>query len=110
MVSENLNIGCVVYKKDFKTGKLDANWHFASNEKIATGTGKANGTPGNKYSGKYVITYYTLKGIDVGTYDLIINELNNCYRLQWFQDGVLKFTGIGMLSENSLIAGWMKVL
>ena len=105
----DLNIGCVVYKKDFKTGKLDSNWHFAFNDKFVTGTGKAIGSPGEKFSGKYSITYYNSKGIDVGSYDLIITESNNSYRLQWYQNGTLKCTGIGMLSENLLIAGWMKV-
>lgn len=101
-----MNIGCVIYKKDFTTGKMDADWRLATNAKIVTGTGKATGIAGNEYSGKYNITYYNSKGIDVGSYELIITDLDNSYRLEWYQDGIRKYTGIGMLSENLLISGW----
>jgi hypothetical protein len=101
-----LNIGCVVYKKDFATGKMNADWRLATNGKIVTGTGKATGIAGNEYSGKYNITYYNSKGIDAGSYELTITDLDNCYSLEWHQDGILKYVGIGMISDNFLIAGW----
>jgi hypothetical protein len=104
------NIGCVVYNKDFQNGKMTANWHFRLDNILMKGTGKATGEPGEKYSGKYFITYYNSRGIEAGSYDLIINEQNDLYFLQWFQDKSLKYSGIGMLSGNSLIAGWKKEL
>jgi hypothetical protein len=102
------NIGCVVYNKDFLSGKMTADWRFIFDDKHMQGTGKATGESGEKYSGKYLITYYNSKGIEAGSYNLIINEVNNFYFLQWFQDKALKYSGIGMLSGNSLVAGWKK--
>jgi hypothetical protein len=102
------NIGCVVYNKNFISGQMTAEWCFIFDNKLMKGTGKATGGSGEKYSGKYFITYYNSKGIEAGSYNLIIKEADNFYFLQWFQDEVLKYSGIGMLSGNSLIAGWKK--
>jgi hypothetical protein len=101
-----MNIGCVVYKKDFKTGSLSADWRLAINGRNVNGTGKATGEPGDNYSGEYVITYFNSENIDLGTYNLTISEHSNCFNLEWRQDDKLKCVGTGMLYDNCLIAGW----
>jgi hypothetical protein len=107
--SVNMNMGCVIYEKDFQSGKMNANWRFSFANKFETGTGKAIGDPGENYSGEYAITYYNSHGIESGHYDLMITELKDCYRLEWYQGEILKCFGIGMRSANLLIAGWTKL-
>jgi len=101
-----VNIGCVIYKKNFEKGSLDADWHFEINRKQVNGTGKAIGNPGNSYAGEYRITYFNEKDEDIGTFDLHIKKENDFYTLNWFNNNELKYVGTGMIYNNSLIAGW----
>ncbi|MFW6255096.1 MAG: hypothetical protein ACOC41_09240 [Chitinivibrionales bacterium] len=103
-----MNIGCVVYTKDPQTGNLTADWHYAPENNPVTGTGKAQGMPGEQYAGEYVITYYNAVGIEAGTFTLHIEEKQAGFSLIWYQDGKKKYTGCGMMHENVLIAGWKR--
>ena len=57
-----MNLGCVIYKKEFLSGNLSADWHFEIDNKYISGTGKAIGEPGKKFEGKYIITYFNFEG------------------------------------------------
>ncbi len=103
-----MNVGTVVYKKDFETGKMEASWNYAAENKVHSGTGKATGEPGDQYSGEYIITYYDSAGENPDTNKLIIKEEQNYYLLEWFKNGKLSASGVGMLEGNSLVAGWEK--
>ena len=104
-----MNIGCVVYKKNFEDGSLDADWRFESQNETNFGTGKAMGNPGNNYAGKYKITYFNSHGVATGVYNLIITEEKETYKLQWFNEDRLKYSGIGMRNGEYLIASWKKI-
>ena len=106
-----MNIGGVIYKKDFISGKLSADWYLETNNKLIGGTGKAIGDPGNRYEGKYIIYYYDFKGKQSNPYELFIKRKEKTYILEWYQEDRLKCSGIGMLHDNnSLIAGWKNVI
>ncbi|MBU1082633.1 MAG: hypothetical protein KKB59_19260 [Spirochaetes bacterium] len=102
------NIGIVEYIKNFKTGIMVAKWNFMHNENIICGTGIANGPQNDKYEGNYEIQYYDEDGEKVGLYNLIIKNDSKRYLLNWYQDNELKCYGVGLLSDNKLIAGWKK--
>ena len=105
-----MNIGSVVYTKEFLTGKMTAVWNLQNGDKIVTGTGIAQGDAGATYSGTYRITYYTADKTEAGSYILKINEVFGSYYLNWYCNDILKCSGIGMLNENRLIAGWSKIM
>lgn len=100
-----MNIGCVIYKKNIRTGGLTAEWQFENETQVVGGTGEATGSPGASYAGEYQITYYVGDTPD-GPYDLTISEENNYFMLSWYQNGELKYSGIGMLNGPFLVAGW----
>lgn len=106
-----MNLGCVIYQKDFKSGDLSANWHFIIDNKIIGGTGEAIGKPGKKFEGKYIINYYDFEGNKSKPYNLFIKKRKNVYILEWYQEEKIKYSGIGMLhDDNFLIAGWKKMI
>jgi len=106
-----MNLGCVIYKKDFISGKLSADWHLEINSKFIGGTGKAIGEPGKKFEGKYIINYFDFEGNKSNPYELFIKRKEKVYILEWYQEGKLKCSGIGMLHDNnSLIAGWKNMI
>ncbi|MDZ7723664.1 MAG: hypothetical protein U5R06_12885 [candidate division KSB1 bacterium] len=108
MLYDKMNVGCVVYKKDVNTGKLFADWKFEYQGNCATGRGIGIGPIGNDYKGKYSIIYYNEQGESNGEYLLTITNDNKIYKLEWYQDEIMKCYGIGMMHDDLLIAGWIK--
>ena len=100
-----MNIGCVIYKKDVRSGGQTAKWQFENETEVVGGTGTATGSPGASYAGEYEITYYVEDKPD-GPYKLIIEEENDYFKLSWYQDDELKYSGIGLLNGPFLAAGW----
>jgi hypothetical protein len=103
-----MNIGCVVYKKDFESGTLIADWQFIINDQQVKGTGIATGNPGKNYEGDYTIVYYDSKGNQSKKYDLEIKNAEKFYTLTWYENKILKYVGAGMIYKDVLIAGWKR--
>lgn len=101
-----MNIGSVIYKKDFSTGKLNAKWNLRTEKGFISGTGLAEGPAGSSYSGEYSIIYHNSDGSDSGPFILKISEKDGNYLLNWFRNENKVCTGLGMLHNNVLIAGW----
>ena len=105
-----MNLGCVIYKKEFLSGNLSADWHFEIDNKYISGTGKAIGEPGKKFEGKYIITYFNFVVKNSKPFDLFIIKKESIFILEWYQEEKLKCSGIGMLHDNILIAGWKNII
>ncbi|MCV9927583.1 hypothetical protein OIU83_07970 [Flavobacterium sp. LS1R49] len=105
-IMENEGIGYVRYHKNFATGKMDALWSYHTDGQFFSGTGIATGSQGNTFAGEYEITYYTDGTTESSVFKLIIIQEKNQFMLQWFQDGVLKCSGIGSVEGDVLTAGW----
>jgi len=101
-----MNIGCVIYKKDFNDGTLKADWQFIINNQQVQGTGIAKGKPGKNYEGNYTIVYIDSEGNKSKEYDLRITIIDNIYHLKWYENNCLKYVGTGMMYEDVLVAGW----
>lgn len=104
-----MDIGCVMYAKNFTTGEIAAKWSFDDGKKIMEGTGHATGAKGNEYAGSYQITYYDNDKNNIGEFDLIITKEKNTYSLKWHNDKILKFTGVALLIDSTLAGGWKPV-
>jgi hypothetical protein len=104
-----MNIGCVIYTKNFTTGEIVAKWSFDDGKNIMEGTGIANGMRSNDYVGDYKITYYDNDKNNIGDFDLVITKDNNSYKLKWYKDQILKFTGVALLVNSHLTGGWKPV-
>ncbi len=104
-----MNIGCVIYTKNFETGQLRATWNFKYKNNISEGSGIAEGSINNFYDGQYRIIYYNNLMEKLNEYDLIITKSAEYYILDWFQNNIKKYTGIGKLNGEDLIAGWTKI-
>lgn len=101
-----MNIGCVIYKKDFLSGGLQADWRFAIKGRQVKGTGLAKGDSGNAFEGNYSIVYRDNDDNVSPEYNLTIDYSSDFYLLRWYLDGVLKYSGTGMVYQDVLIAGW----
>ncbi len=104
-----MDIGSVIYKKDFVTGDLTAVWNHAVDGTIVNGTGKARGEAGNTYVGRYSVAYFLSDHSDAGIFDLEISKEQNAIKLDWYKNGELLYTGIGQINGDRLIAGWRKI-
>ena len=100
------NVGSIIYEKNFQTGELKAQWNYNINDQVLSGTGIAKGISGNQFAGDYVITYYTNGLEETASYKLVISEKEGQILLQWYDNEVLAYCGIGIIKYNFLIAGW----
>lgn len=103
---ENEGIGYLRYHKNFTTGKIDAVWSYYTDGQFFSGTGIATGSQGNTFAGEYEITYYTDGITESSVFKLVITQEKNQFMLRWFQDEVLKCSGIGRVEGDVLTAGW----
>ncbi|MDG1333851.1 MAG: hypothetical protein P8P74_16050 [Crocinitomicaceae bacterium] len=104
-----MNVGCVIYKKNARTGEMSAVWRFDNDTDVVVGgTGDATGSAGAEYEGEYEITYYINGDPETpdGPYNLKIVNEGNYYTLSWYKEGKLQYSGIGMSNGRFLTAGW----
>lgn len=103
-----MNIGSVIYQKDFSTGNLTAIWNHTIDGKILSWTGLAKGNIKESYAGKYVVEYYLHDNSPAGTFDLSIIKEGSSWLLVWSINNIPLYTDIGQINGDSLIEGWIK--
>lgn len=100
------NIGFVIYTRSLTPGTLNARWMFTTKYK---GPGIATGGPRTGFAGRYHVRYFLESGEFSDEYDLLIEKIDDIYKVSWIVDGKLRATGVGMEVENSLAVGWRRV-
>lgn len=104
-----MNIGCVVYIKDSKTGKMSAKWQYAQKDRVIFGTGKAIGKAGSEYEGIYSITYIDDDGTVTEPINLMIERNDKSYLLKWSRSGKITGEGHGIEHDGCLIASYKDI-
>lgn len=100
------NIGFVVYTKSLSPGTLNARWMLSTKYR---GPGIATGGPKTGFAGRYHVRYFFESGEFSDEYDLLIEKIEDVYKVSWFVKGELKATGVGMEVENGLAVGWRRI-
>ena len=100
------NIGFVVYTKSLSPGTLNARWMLSTKYR---GPGIATGGPKTGFAGRYHVRYFLESGAFSDEYDLLIEQIEDVYKVSWFVKGELKATGVGMEVENGLAVGWRRM-
>lgn len=100
------DIGVVKFTHDKKNNLISSVWAYKINDNTYTGTGKVEGEINSDYCGKFNVTYFNDDGKVTHEYGLEISQEGNHYNLEWIQKEKIVYTGIGMLVNNILYAGW----
>jgi hypothetical protein len=100
------NIGFVVYTKSYAPGTLNARWLYANKY---SGSGIATGGPISGFVGRYHVRYFYDNGQFSDEYDLVIEKIDDNYKVSWITDGKVSAVGVGMELENGLAVGWRRV-
>ena len=103
------HIGYVKYTIDRENNCLNARYASLKDGVISKGTGIAIGESYSTFPGKYRITYFDVKGIEVADQDLIIKLEDGQYVVQWISNGKLTHFGIGTIENEVLIVGYRRV-
>lgn len=108
---ENLNLGCVIYRQTSQG--LEAEWVQSANNKVAKGKGKAvrltELDPVRKFEGTYEITYEDGQENRSPILQLRITMHSDCYDLTWSRNQKITETGIGIISNDKLVASYKSV-
>ena len=100
------NIGFVIYTKSLSPGTLNARWMYTTKYK---GPGIATGGPTSGFAGRYHVRYFYDSGEFSDEYDLLIEKIDDVYKVSWIVKGKVEATGVGMEVENGLAVGWRRV-
>lgn len=100
------NIGFVLYTKSYAPGTLNARWMYANKY---SGPGIATGGPKTGFAGHYHVRYFYDTGEFSDEYDLVIEKVQDAYRVSWITGGKVSAVGVGMEVEGSLAVGWRRV-
>lgn len=104
--SAESNIGFVIYTKSLSPGTLNARWMSSTKYK---GPGIATGGPKTGFAGRYHVRYFFDSGKFSDEYDLLIEQIDDVYKVSWIVKGKVEATGVGMEVENGLAIGWRRV-
>jgi hypothetical protein len=104
--SDASNIGFVVYTRSYAPGTLNARWLYANKY---SGSGIATGGPKAGYAGHYHVRYFYDTGEFSDEYDLVIEKIQDTYKVSWMSAGKVRAVGVGMEVEGSLAVGWRRV-
>ncbi len=99
-------IGAVVYRPGDEPGTLEADWVKSTETGDAILKGWATGGPVRGLVGDYTIVYHNERGEPSEPYDLKIVVSGEILHLRWSKKGRQIYKGIGMLRDNTIIAGW----
>jgi hypothetical protein len=102
------NVGTIIYEKNFETGQINAVWSYFIDGKVTSGTGIAHGGQGDQYIGNYIITYSTNGMPETSIFKVVISEKEDQIVLEWYDEEVLSYFGIGIIKDNILTGGWSK--
>ncbi len=80
------NIGFVIYTKSLAPGTLNARWMYTTKYK---GPGIATGGPRNGFAGRYHVRYFLESGDFSDEYDLLIEKIDDIYKVSWIVKGKL---------------------
>jgi hypothetical protein len=100
------NIGFVIYTKSLSPGTLHARWMYSTKYK---GPGIATGGPTTGFAGRYHVRYFYDSGEFSDEYDLLIEKVDDVYKVSWIVKGTVQATGVGMEIDNSLAVGWRRL-
>lgn len=100
------NIGIVVYTKNQESGELQATWCHSD---YASGTGIAQGQPGDDYCGEYQVTYFDATGSEMAQLKLSIEKSAERYYVTWYKEGKASAQGIGILTDAGLSVGYKQL-
>jgi hypothetical protein len=104
--SDASNIGFVLYTKSYAPGTLNARWIYANKY---SGPGIATGGPKAGFAGYYHVRYFHDTGEFSDEYDLVIEKVQDAYKVSWITAGKVSAVGVGMEVEGSLAVGWRRV-
>ncbi|MGD1892566.1 MAG: hypothetical protein ACFB15_18495 [Cyclobacteriaceae bacterium] len=108
----NVNLGCVVYSESING--IEAEWIFNRKDKIERGTGIGiRLTELNKkrrFEGEFEITYSDADGNKSPKLNLIISFELGYYNLTWKNNEKITDIGIGIESDNKLLASYTKAI
>ena len=105
--SAESNVGFVIYTKSLSPGTLNARWMLSTKYK---GPGIATGGPKTGFAGRYHVRYFFDSGKFSDEYDLLIEQIDDVYKVTWIVKGKIEATGVGMEVENGLAVGWRRVV
>ena len=110
--SSNVHLGCVVYSESING--IEAEWIFKRKDKIERGTGIGiRLTELNKerrFEGEFEITYADADGNTSPKLNLIISFELGYYNLTWNTNEKITDIGIGIESDNKLLASYTKAI
>jgi hypothetical protein len=104
--SAESNVGFVIYTKSLSPGTLNARWMLSTKYK---GPGIATGGPKTGFAGRYHVRYFFDSGKFSDEYDLLIEQVDDVYKVTWSVKGKIEATGVGMEIENGLAVGWRRI-
>ena len=104
--SAESNIGFVIYTKSLSPGTLNARWMYSTRY---SGPGIATGGPKTGFAGRYHVRYFYDSGEFSDEYDLLIERIDDVYKVSWIAGGKVQATGVGMEVEGGLAVGWRRV-
>ena len=109
---DNVHLGCVVYSESING--IEAEWIFNRKDKIEGGTGIGiRLTELNKkrrFEGEFEITYSDADGNKSPKLNLIISFESKHYNLIWYNNEEVTDIGIGIDSDNKLLASYTKAI
>lgn len=78
-------------------------------DKVQGGPGIATGGPKEGFAGRYHVRYFYDSGEFSDEYDLLIEKVDDVYKVSWIVNDKVEATGVGMVLENGLAVGWRRV-
>ncbi len=111
-MNNRLNIGCVVYAET--SNGIKAEWVFSKNDKTEHGKGVGvrltELNKKRKFEGEFEITYSDANGNKSPILNLIISFESGYYKLTWNKNKKITDIGIGIESDNKLLASYTEVI
>lgn len=97
-------VGAVAYCPGDEGGTLEAEWIESASNVVCKGW--ATGGPAKGFVGDYSIVYYDERSEPSSSYDLRIDRSGEIFHLKWSQQGRQIYEGIGMLRDDTIVAGY----
>ena len=104
--SAESNIGFVIYTKSLSPGTLNARWMYSTKY---SGPGIATGGPKTGFAGRYHVRYFYDSGEFSDEYDLLIEKIDDVYKVSWIAGERFKRQASAWKWENGLAVGWRRV-
>jgi len=100
------DIGFVKYFINKDKNMIDAIWVYSINDKEYSGTGIVEGDFNESFEGNFNVTYFNDEGEVTHKYEMEVIKKEGHYKLIWTKGEKVLYTGIGMMFNGILYAGW----